>query len=317
MKIAFIGAGWVANRHLNQLAKVKDLEVVGHVSPIAQELQTATNRWGGRGYKSVDDLLSNEKVDAAWITVPPAEHGGIELALIEKGIPIFVEKPLSADRATGEEIGQKIREKGVIAAVGYHWRAMDTIPEVKEFLIQNPARMVLAAWHDSTPPPAWWQKQGTSGGQMVEQATHLFDLARYLVGEAKVIDALGVKNKRLLYPDSDVADVSAALINFTNGIPGVFSATCVLGGGVDIYVKIICEGVMITITQTDVSFDYFTKKSVIPIQKDPFLLEDLAFIDAIKTNQPDRLFSDYQDALKTHALCHDVLEKYQQKQRNK
>ncbi len=313
MKIAFIGAGWVANRHLNQLAEVKNLEVVGHVSPITQELLTATKRWGGRGYKSVTDLLNHEKVDAAWITVPPAEHGEIELALIKKGIPIFVEKPLSADRATGEEIGRKIREMGVIAAVGYHWRAMDTIPEVKKFLVDNPARMVLAAWHDSTPPPAWWQKQETSGGQMVEQATHLFDLARYLVGEAKVIDALGVKNERPNYPDSDVADVSAALIHFANGIPGVFSATCALGGGVDIYVKIVCEGVMITITQTEVCFDYSKNKRVLPVQKDPFLMEDLAFMDTIKHNKPDLLFSDYEDALKTHALCHDVLEKYRQK----
>lgn len=313
MKIAFIGAGWVANRHLKQLAEIKDLEVVGHVSPISKELQAATSQWGGRGYKNVSDLLGNEKVEAAWITVPPAEHGEIEMELIKRGIPIFVEKPLSADRRTGEEIGRKIRERGVMAAVGYHWRAMDTIPEVKKFLDQHPARMVLAAWHDSTPPPAWWQRQETSGGQMVEQATHLFDLARYLVGEAKVINALGNKNQRPDYPNSDVADVSAALITLKDKIPGIFSATCVLGGGVDIYMKIICEGVMITITQTDVSFDHFTKKSIIRLDKDPFLVEDQAFIDAIKTNNPDRLFSNYEDALKTHALCHDVLDKYQEK----
>lgn len=173
MKIAIVGAGWVANRHLGKLVEEKNVEIVGHVSPITKELETSTKRWGGRGYKTVPDLLIHEQVDAAWITVPPAEHGEIELDLIDKGIPFFVEKPLSADRTTGEEIAKKIRVKGLIVAVGYHWRAMDTIPEVKKFLIKNPARMVMAAWHDSTPPPTWWQLQETSGGQIVEQATQI------------------------------------------------------------------------------------------------------------------------------------------------
>lgn len=313
MKIAFVGAGWVASRHLDKLVEEKDIEIVGHVSPVMEELETATKRWSGRGYATVQDLLSHEQVEAAWITVPPAEHGEIELTFIEKNIPIFVEKPLSADRATGEEIARKIREKGVIAAVGYHWRAMDTIPEVKKYLATNPARMVLAAWHDSTPPPTWWHFQKTSGGQIVEQATHLFDLARYLIGEATVVDATAHINERPAYPGSDVADVSAALISFNDGTPGVFSATCVLSGAVDIYVKIVCEGTMITITQTDVTFESSHIKNVIRMVDDPFLIEDKAFIKAIKNNDPVLLFSSYEDALKTHSLCHDVLEKYQQK----
>lgn len=313
MKIAIVGAGWVANRHLGKLVEEKNVEIVGHVSPITKELETSTKRWGGRGYKTVPDLLIHEQVDAAWITVPPAEHGEIELDLIDKGIPFFVEKPLSADRTTGEEIAKKIRVKGLIVAVGYHWRAMDTIPEVKKFLIKNPARMVMAAWHDSTPPPTWWQLQETSGGQIVEQATHLFDMARYLIGEAKVVDATGRVNERTAYPDSDIADVSAALVSFPNGVPGIFSATCVLGGPIDISVKIVCEGTMITITQTEVAFETGHKKSVSRVVDDPFMIEDRAFLKAIKTGDRALLFSSYEDALKTHSLCHDVLEKYQQK----
>ncbi len=313
MKIAFIGTGWVANRHLGNLVKETDLEIVGHVSPVTKELDVATQRWGGNRYTSVKDLLAHETVDAAWITVPPSEHGEIELAFIEKGIPIFVEKPLSADRSTGEKIGRKIRESKLIAAVGYHWRAMDTIPEVKNFLKENPARMVLAAWHDSTPPPTWWHRQATSGGQMVEQATHLFDLARYLVGEGKAVEALGSTHQRPAYPILDVADVSAALVQFDGGVPAVFSATCILSKPHEIYVKLVCEGALITITQTEVIFETGAEKREIRLRNDPFLSEDRAFIEAIKNNDPGLLYSSYEDALKTHALCHDVLEKYQQK----
>lgn len=311
MKIAFVGAGWVANRHLGSLAAEADVQVVGHVSPLPNELDVATHRWGGGGYRTVKDLLASEKVDAAWITVPPGEHGEIEAMFLERGIPLFIEKPLSADRETGERIGAVIREKGVIAAVGYHWRAMETIPEVKHSLTSNPARMVLAAWHDSTPPPLWWRHQATSGGQMVEQATHLVDLARYLIGEAVLLDACAADRPCAAYPDADVACVSAALLRFAEGVPGVFSATCVLGGPAEIYVKLVCEGLLITITQTGVTYETGKEKREVRLCNDPFLSEDRAFLEAVRCDDPGLLFCSYADALKTHALCHDILERYQ------
>ncbi len=311
MKIAFIGAGWVANRHLSSLENEPGLEVVGHVSPLAGEVEGAVKRWGGRGYATVQDLLGHEKVDAVWITVPPGEHGEIEKVLIEKGIPIFIEKPLSANRAAGVEIGEALRRKKVIAAVGYHWRAMDTLPEVKEYLSRNPARMVLGAWHDATPPPAWWRRQNTSGGQMVEQATHLFDLARYLVGEARVLDAAAFTAPRPDYLDEDVASVSAALLNFVAGFPGVFSASCLLGNQAEVYVKLVCEGALITITQTGVAYETGKEKREVRLGNDPFLDEDRIFIQAIQQDNPSLLLSSYEDALKTHALCHDILDQYQ------
>ena len=145
---------------------------------------------------------------------------------------------------------------------------------------------------------------------MVEQATHLFDLARYLIGEAAIVDALARVNNRPAYPNSDVADVSAALVNFPSGIPGVFSATCILDGQPEIYVKIICEGMLITITQTGVAYESKEEKREVHMMTDPFLNEDRAFIRAIKTNDPNLLYSCYEDALKTHRLCHNILEKY-------
>ncbi len=311
MKIAFVGAGWVAGRHLGQLTTQSDLEIVGHVSPVAAEREAATRRWGGRAYTTVADLLSHEKVEAAWITVPPGDHGAIEDAFLERSIPLFIEKPLSADRATGVKIGEKIQKKGLIAAVGYHWRAMDTLIEVKKRLAKNPPRMVLAAWHDSTPPPVWWRHQKTSGGQMVEQVTHLFDLARYLVGEGQVLDSSATAHPHPIYADADVANVSAALLNFPKGVPGVFSATCLLGGPAEIYLKLVCEGLLVSITQTDVTYETAKEKQIVRLGNDPFLTEDRAFITAIKKNDPGLIYSSYTDALLTHALCHDVLEKSQ------
>lgn len=313
MKIAFIGSGWAARRHLSSLSTQPDLEIVGHVSPGVKKLEEVTRRWGGRAYTSVHDLLLHEKVDAAWITVPPAEHGEIEESFLQKGIPIFVEKPLSADRATGEKIGIEIQKRGVIAGVGYHLRAMDTLPEVKKCLVENPPRMIQAAYHTSIPGAVWWRRQQKSGGQIVEQATHLFDLARFLVGEAQVLDASASAYIHPTYPDADVANVSMALLKFSGAIPAVFSATSLLSGSSEVYLKLICDGLLITITESNVTYETGKETRMVRMQNDPFLDENRAFIQAIQCNDLNLLYSSYEDALKTHALCHDVLERYQQR----
>ena len=312
MKIAMIGSGGIARRHLSGLVGEPEVEIVGHVSPTPANVAAAAERWGGRAYTSYEELLRHETLDAVWICVPPAAHGALEHDLIARGIPFFVEKPLSADRQTAETIAAALAEQGVIAAVGYQWRAMDTLHEVRRALGDNPPRMALGAWHDKTPPPIWWRHQAESGGQIVEQATHLIDLARSLVGEGQVVAARTTRHDRPAFPDADVADVSAAMLSFTGGATGVFTATCLLGGAAAIQLQLVCEGLLITITQQSVTYDDGQQRREVPLGNDPGLLANRAFLEAIKRNDPSLLISSYADALLTHRLCCDVRDAAQQ-----
>jgi predicted dehydrogenase len=307
MKIAMIGAGF-ANQHLQVLVKEPGVEIVGHVARRPESAQAAAHKWGGRAYVDVDSLLESEQVDAAWVCVPPGAHGEIEYALLERNIPFFVEKPLSADRRTAEEIGEVIARKHAIVGVGYHMRAMDTLPEVRVALAEKPARMAVGQWHTTTPPPLWWRHQATSGGQMVEQATHLVDLARLLLGEGVLKGALAARHERPRYPDADVADTSAALVEFPGATVGVFSATCVLAHSASVHLQLMCEGLLITITQQSVTYDTGAVKREVKIASDPVLIEDRAFLRAVESGDPALLLSSYDDALKTHRLTHAILE---------
>lgn len=309
MKIAMIGTGGIAQRHLGVLANEPGLEIVGHVSPTPAHATAAARQWGGRAYQSHEELLDQEAIDAVWICVPPAAHGAIEHDLIDRTIPFFVEKPLAADRETAEQIAAQIDRSDVIAGVGYHWRALDTLPDVQQAVQDNAPRMVLGAWHDGTPPPRWWRRQAESGGQIVEQATHLFDLARLLVGEADAISADGSRHDRPVYPDADVADVSAALLRFHSGATGVFTATCLLERRAAVHVQLVCEGLLITITQASVTYDAGAERREVFTRADPFVAENRAFIQAVRQNNPDLLLSSYADALRTHHLCWDVQER--------
>lgn len=308
LRIAMVGTGGFAARHLEVLAREGAVEVAGHVSRTLAPAEAQARRYGGRAYADVDELLAHERLDAAWITVPPHAHGPIEHALIAAGVPFFVEKPLSGDRATGEAIARAVADAGLIAAVGYHWRALDTIAELRARLAAGPpVALVTGAWHSSTPPPAWWRKQASSGGQFVEQATHLLDLARHLLGEAAVTHAAADRRERPRFPDADVPAVGAATLRFAAGALGVFTATCLLGASARVELQLMREGELITVTQGSVAYDDGRERSEVRVRADPVAAEDRAFLEAVRSGDGSVVICDYADALGTHALAHEVV----------
>jgi predicted dehydrogenase len=309
MKIAVFGTGNIAAAHIKPLLNEPDVEIVGHVNPTQAKADAAAEQWGGRGYTNVHDLLAGTTVDAALVLLPPHVHGEIEMTLIQNGIPFMAEKPLTGDRRTGEEIAEAVERAGLIAAVGYQFRAMDTNDTVQSIIAANPVRMMLGAWHGSTPSPSWWQRQDQSGGQFVEQATHLFDLARYLTGlEASVLGAMGAQHKRDAFPNLTVDDVSAALLRFGDQVPATFTATCILNKGGTAELQLLCDGITIRIFRTYTTLDDGNTQTRIDVQNDPYGAQNLAFLQAVRSNDDTPLYCTYADALKTHQLVHTVVE---------
>jgi len=70
-----------------------------------------------------------------------------------------------------------------------------------------------------------------SGGQMVEQTTHILDLARYLVGDVTQVFGLAGHTPRDAFPDLDVPTVSTASLRFASGAIGNIGSTCLLNWG--------------------------------------------------------------------------------------
>ncbi len=298
-RIGFIGGGGIAHRHLHVLKEFDDVELAAVADPARAEGTAA--EFGMVAYADHDRMLDSEELDAVYVCVPPFAHGPMERALAERGLPFFVEKPLALDLDTAEEVAGMVDDAGLVTAVGYHWRYMSHVEQAKALLENKPPRLALGYWLGDTPPPAWWHRTDGSGGQMVEQTTHLFDLARHLVGEAVSVTAAGGKTDRDAFPDLDVHDATAALVTFESGAVGTFASTCLLGWTHRVGLHLFGDGLAVEVGEHEVMVDVGEGRPVTPANVDPVVVEDRDFVDAVQ-GKPNRVRVPYAEALKTHRL---------------
>ena len=298
-----VGAGAVARRHVATLSGFPDVRVVAVAdvnAACAEELAAAS---GARPHTSFDAMLDHERLDALYVCVPPFAHGPPELAAIDAGLPLFVEKPVAIDMATARTIAAAARERGTITAVGYHWRYLDIAERVRDLLSVNPPKLVLGYWLDKTPPADWWLVRARSGGQIVEQATHVLDLLRFVAGEVdQVYDAHSTRSARAAFPGSDIADVTAATLRLENGAIGAIAATCLLSRKHRTGLDVFCDGMALSVDETGLLLSRAGQVESEPARTDAKTLVDRDFIDAVKGGE-NRIRAPYEEALLTQRLA--------------
>lgn len=305
-RLGFIGVGGIAHRHLDIIAAFDDVELVGFADPDLDRADGAAARFGARSFAQHQEMLDVVQPDAVYICVPPFAHGGPERDLIERGIPFFVEKPVSLDLETAEEISAAVTAKGLVTGAGYHWRYLDTVDEARGLLKDNPAQLLSGYWLDSTPPPQWWWKKEKSGGQMVEQTTHLLDLVRFLVGEVTEVYGRAGHKERPDFPGLDVPTVTTANLTLETGVVANIASTCLLGWNHRVGLHIFADRLAIELTDRDIMVDVGRGRPVRAAEGDPVWREDRDFIDAVRGGE-NRIRCPYSEALATHRLALAVM----------
>ena len=78
------------------------------------------------------------------------------------GIPFMVEKPMTLDLEQADMIARRVKETGLITAVGFQDRYLDLMDMIKDELPKHPkGGLVNGAWIGGIPGVWWWQKKST------------------------------------------------------------------------------------------------------------------------------------------------------------
>ena len=306
LRVGCVGTGFIAGRHLDALSGFPDVEIVAVADPVQERARAVAARYSARAYDDGLALLETEELDAVWLCVPPFAHGGLEQAALDRGLPFFVEKPLAVDLRAAVRLADAVREKRLLTCVGYHWRSLGVVEQARQLVDGSSVQLVTGTWLDSTPAAPWWSRREGSGGQLIEQTTHLVDLARLLVGEIDTVQALEVKTPRQAWPDADVPTASAVLLHFRGGAIGTVSSSCVLDRRRHVGLQLVTEGRLLDLRETALSDHELRVTSskgdqVVRSDEDPIAREDRSFVEALH-GRHDRVPVPYEEGLRTHAV---------------
>ncbi len=301
LRIGIVGAGGVAARHAAVLHGL-GARVVAVADPEPERARALASEHDATAYPDHGELLAAGGLDAVYVCVPPFAHGAPERDVATAGLPLFVEKPLGLDRATAEEVGVAVAASGVPTGTGYHWRCLDTVDAARDVLAQRPPRLLQAAWIDKVPPPAWWRRRDRSGGQVVEQATHVIDLLRVLGGEVDEVSARAIRTERPDFPDADVDDVTTATLRFASGALGTLVASCLPVAKHRAGVEVVSDGLVLELSETVLTATGRGGAEVRTPELDPRERVDRDFLAAVR-GERDAVRAPYAEALRTHRLA--------------
>jgi len=311
LKVAFVGAGDAGRAHLATIAEMDDAQVCAVADIDRDRAAALAAECGAKAYERCSDILEAAKPDAVYVCVPPAMHGTIEIQLADAGVPFFVEKPINLDLSVASQVEQMVADQDLITSVGYQFRYSDAAQGAREYLSNRQSVLAQGFYVAPMPEKPWWRNKALSGGQVVEQASHVFDLLRFLVGEVETVCAFATTGAMLDVPEYSVEDASVAALEFSDGSIAQVATACVLNGGGESRVGIRFDGRSYTVKldpqALSISDCRGSREETFHATPELWSARaDRAFVEAVRTGDRSGILCDYSDALHTLDLVLSV-----------
>jgi predicted dehydrogenase len=222
VRIAIVGAGWQGQGLLANLAAIPEAELVGACDLNPQVLEKVRAKYGAEGFTDYTEMFEKTKPDGVLICTHPQVRLPIVAAAAERGVHCFIEKPPARDLESAGQIQAVIEQYGILNSVGFMYRYSPAVTKTRELLRGRRVALVRSCMLDGLAvregTPAWFFDKSRSGGPVFDQAIHIFDVSRYLLGEIASVSGF---QGNLTVPRSEtftVEDSAALVFQYRSGI---------------------------------------------------------------------------------------------------
>jgi len=224
--IVVVGCGSIGQRHIRNLAEVGVDEIIG-VDHDEQMLNEAKKSGADLTYSDLAPAIQQNNIDAGFVCVPNHLHIQIASQLADKGIDLFIEKPLSHTMDGVTDLISKTKENDLISLVGCNLRFHPGIQTIKELLdkdaigktvsVKIEAGSYLPGWHPDDDYENMYSARENEGGGAILDFIHEIDYARWLFGDVSSVSAMAGTYSDL---ELETEDLGAMLLEFENDLIG-------------------------------------------------------------------------------------------------
>lgn len=210
MKAAVIGAGYLGRFHAQKYAAMEDVDLVGVVDIDRERAGEVAGETGSSAFTTIEDIL--DKADVASVVVPTTLHHQVAGQLLENGIHIMLEKPMTTTRQEAVQLIELAEKNGLVLQVGHLERYNPAIVTLE----QRVARPLFIEAHRLS----GFKERAIDVDVVLDLMIHDIDIVLALVkSTVKEIRAAGVP---VLTPRIDIANVR---LIFENGCTANLTAS--------------------------------------------------------------------------------------------
>ena len=298
LKIGFVGCGGIASMHASRLFAMKEVALTAFCDVVKEKAFSFMEKYGGRSYIDYHDMFDKEPLDIVFICLPPYAHKDEVMVAAEKGVNIYIEKPIALDMDLAWGMVKAVEKAGVKSQVGYQCRFGAGVEESKRIIDSGEAGamgLATSRYFCNFSGGPWWRDLKKSGGQVVEQATHTYDALRYLCGDVEKVYAEMNRFYWTDLPDFTGEDAHVASMKFKSGAIGHVVGTC--GAVPDrwwLNWSITCRNIYLELPDFNTVDVYYTRLRPLKItslheDRDPYLLAERDLIEAVLHDRTTRI----------------------------
>ena len=301
LRTAILGCGQFAHRHAQILSALEDeIELTAFCDRNPQRAINFSHTYTDDKATIYSDHLTmfkQHKLDLLVVCLPPYGHTNEVNLAAQRGIHILIEKPIALSSDLAWTMVEDTEKAGVKTQVGFMFRFGEAIEVLKAKIDSGEAGMLglmSARYFCNALHAPWWRDKSKSGGQLVEQVIHMFDLLRYLGGDCASVFS---RQENLFHREVEgysSEDVSATIVNFKNGGIGVVYATngAIPGKWINDY-RVVTKNITADFFNANKAIFYNTLKEPITLlqidsDRDFRLMQTLDLINAIKKDSETR-----------------------------
>jgi len=181
LNISVVGAGAMGMNHLRVLRDFEEQQVqlVGVAEVYEPALKRAMNRFHVAGYTDYREMVEKTQPDLVAVVVPTHTHFEVASYLLDRGINVLIEKPMTSTIEEAFTLIQLAGTRGAKIAVGQIERFNPAIIEVKPRLASGELGQVFHMHARRLGP---FPSRIRDVGVTLDLATHDIDVMRYLTG---------------------------------------------------------------------------------------------------------------------------------------
>ncbi len=231
LAIGIIGAGNMGRHHHHAVTNYGAKVVAVHDMRLEAARELATCEDAQLATTALNDFFQVDMDGVVITTPPPIRLEPIEMAC-ERGIPVMVEKPPALNMVEGRKCLACIEKADVIDAVGFQLRYHPLYERLKTLIAPETVHLVRTVctvdYYLSFRMSPWFLQYEISGGPLPEQAVHVLDCARFVMGNPKPVQAhaLAIKNMALERTEFDAENAIQMTYQLDNGVFGTHTNHC-------------------------------------------------------------------------------------------